>query len=290
MSGAAAALTKSLRRHAERLSQGPLAIILIEDDRLIEETLDHHLNLSFRQLLVLSSVPLSLPPRFAGRVIHLDWDCRQPDAHVEAVNCVIRALRPATWLYYCYNTEFLFFPFSETRSIGELLAFHGEERRAAMLTYVIDLYAGDLAQSPDGVSMEDAMFDRAGYHAQVRTDAQGQALDRQRDFRGGLRWRFEEHIPPTRRNIDRIALFRTAPGLQMTRDHRFNIPEYNTHSCPWHRNLTAAIASFRVAKALRSNPGSSEAIETFRWRQSQPFEWQARQFMDLGLIEPGQWF
>lgn len=290
MNGAAAALTKSLRPHAARLSQGPLAIILIEDDSLIEETLDHHLKLDFRQLLVLSSTPLTLPPRFAGRVINLGWDCRQPDAHVEAVNCVIRALRPATWLYYCYNAEFLFFPFSETRSIVELLTFHSDEHREAMLTYVIDLYAGDLDQSPDGISMENAMFDRAGYSAQARMDAQGQALDRQQNYHGGLRWRFEEHIPPTRRNIDRISLFRTAPGLQITCDHRFNSAEYNTHSCPWHRNLTAAIASFRVAKALKSNPGSSEAIKTFRWRQSQPFEWRARQFMDLGLIEPGQWF
>ena len=32
----------------------------------------------------------------------------------------------------------------ESRSVVEMLAFHAEERRDAMLTYVIDLYAKDL--------------------------------------------------------------------------------------------------------------------------------------------------
>ncbi len=65
-------------------------------------------------------------------------------------------------MYYCYNAEFLFFPFCETRSIAEMLAFHTEERRDAMLTYVIDLYAGDLNASPNAVSLSEA------YHRQIR--------------------------------------------------------------------------------------------------------------------------
>ncbi|HIC66985.1 MAG TPA: hypothetical protein EYO87_13485, partial [Paracoccus sp.] len=95
---------------------------------------------------------------------------------------------------------------------------------------------------------------------------------------------------PDRRRIDRVALFRAAPGLTITPDHRFNIAEYNTYSCPWHHNLTATIASFRVAKALARNPGSRGAIGRFTWRHSHPFEWRAQQLMDLGLMEPGQWF
>ena len=54
------------------------------------------------------------------------------------------AAAPGTWLYYCFNAEYLFFPFCETRTVGEMLTFHTEERRDAMLTYVVDLYAGDL--------------------------------------------------------------------------------------------------------------------------------------------------
>ena len=47
---------------------------------------------------------------------------------------VIRAVPTGTWLYYGFNAEFLFYPFCETRSVGEMLAFHTEERRAAMLS------------------------------------------------------------------------------------------------------------------------------------------------------------
>ena len=92
------------------------------------------------------------------------------------------------------------------------------------------------------------------------------------------------------RRIDRIALFQTRPGLKLLPDHRFNIEEYNTYSCPWHHNLTAAICSFRTAKALRTNPGSRHAIPTFRWPKSVKFDWTSQQLMDLGLMEPGQWF
>ena len=64
----------------------------------------------------------------------------------------------------------------------------------------------------------------------------------------------------------------------------------NTYACPWHNNITAAVCSFRTAKALRSNPGSRFDIQNFRWHNSMPFEWQSQQLMDLGLMEPGQWF
>jgi hypothetical protein len=78
--------------------------------------------------------------------------------------------------------------------------------------------------------------------------------------------------------------------LQLRDNHTFNIEEYNTYACPWHNNITAAICSFRTAKALRTNPGSREAINTFRWRNSALFKWNSQQLMDLGLMEPGQWF
>jgi hypothetical protein len=66
--------------------------------------------------------------------------------------------------------------------------------------------------------------------------------------------------------------------------------EYNTYACPWHNNMTAGICSFRTAKALKRNPGSAKEIHSFQWRNSVKFEWKSQQLMDLGLIEPGQWF
>lgn len=277
----------------EALSRGPVAIILIEDEVEIASTLRHHIDAGFRRVLALSQRPVPAhlrPDDPKGRLTWVQYDTRQPNAHVEAVNAVIRAVPAGTWLYYGYNAEYLFHPFSETRNVAEMLAFHAEERRDAMLTYVIDLYASDLQVNPNAVDQATAMFDREGYYALARADRRGITHDRQLDFFGGLRWRFEEYLPPDRRRIDRIGLFRAKSGLRILPEHRFDDEEYNTYACQWHNNLTAAIASFRVAKALMTNPGSRDEIRDFKWHGSHPFRWNAQQLMELGLMEPGQWF
>jgi len=286
-----ASLDAFLAEGTAALAKGPVALILIEDLVEAESTIRHHLKAGFRSVLVFAPERLVLPEELAAKVHRIPRDMHRPGALTDTVNPVIAAAPADTWMYYCYNAEYLFHPFCETRSVQELLAFHTEERRRSMLTYVVDLYAPDLAQNPNAVNLGAAMLDRAGYYALARKDpVTGQPRERQLDFFGGLRWRFEEHVPVTRRKIDRIALFRSRPGLELRRDNTFNDEEYNTYSCPWHHNMTAAIASFRVAKALKFNPGSTYDIADFRWYNSEPFAWHSQQLMDLGLMEPGQWF
>jgi hypothetical protein len=273
------------------LAGGPVAIVMAEDPVEVGTTLRHHLSAGFRDVVLLARPELPLPDALPEHVHRVNHDVHAEDALAAAVNRLIEAA-PGTWLYYCYNAEYLFHPFCETRNIREMIAFHTEERRDAMLSYVIDLYAADLKRHPDAVSLEDACLDRSGYYALARLDPanHNHPRERQLDFFGGLRWRFEEHVPPARRKIDRIALFRARPGLRLRADHTFNDEEYNTYACPWHHNITTAICSFRTAKALRTNPGSKFDIQTFHWRNSTPFLWQSQQLMDLGLMEPGQWF
>ncbi|KRS11055.1 hypothetical protein XM53_18110 [Roseovarius atlanticus] len=284
-------LSAFLDSSAAALAKGPVAMIFVEDQVEVDSAIRHHLDTGFASVLVLMPPAFSLAPDVADRVERIGYDIAAGDSFVEAVNRVIEAA-PGLWLYYCFNAEYLFFPFCETRTVGEMLAFHTEERRDAMLTYVVDLYAGDLDLHRDAVSLEDAHLDRSGYYALARNDPDNHnhPRERQLDFFGGLRWRYEEHIPPERRKIDRIALFRAKPGLRLRPDHTFNDEEYNTYACPWHHNLTATVASFRTAKALKRNPGSTFDIHTFKWHNSAPFEWHSRQLLDLGLMEPGQWF
>ncbi|MEO1747639.1 MAG: hypothetical protein AAFR27_03305 [Pseudomonadota bacterium] len=271
--------------------KGPVAMVFIEDDVEVDSTLRHHLDTGFTTVMALMPDDFSLAEDVKDRVIRLSFDVAGSDRFAEAVNQVIEAI-PQRWIYYCFNAEYLFFPFCETRAVSEMLAFHSEERRDAMLAYVVDLYAGDLDAYPNAVSLEDAHLDRSGYYALARNDPDNHNYpkERQLDFFGGLRWRYEEHIPLERRRIDRIALFRAKPGLKLRDDHTFNEDEYNTYACPWHHNLTASIVSFRAAKALKRNPGSTFDIENFKWHNSAPFEWHSRQLLDLGLMEPGQWF
>ncbi|MDU8946191.1 hypothetical protein [Ovoidimarina sediminis] len=277
-----------LKKGQDALRKGPLAVILAEDLVEVDTTIRHHQFAGFREILLFAPHELHLPEKLEKSIRRIPFNTAGENAMQQVVNRLNDAA-PGIWFYYCYNAEYLFYPFSDTRTVGEMLTFHAEERRDAMLTYVVDLYAEDLGQHPNAVSLESAHLDRTGYYALAR-DRGGQVMDRQLDFFGGLRWRYEEFVPREKRKIDRISLFRSKPGLRLREDFTFSDEEYNTYACPWHHNLTAAVCSFRTAKALRSNAGSMFEIDTFRWHNSRPFEWSGRQLMDLGLMEPGQWF
>ena len=284
-------LSDFLSRGASALARGPVALVFAEDEVELDTTLRHHQQLGFRAIVAFMPGSFGLPGDLVKSVHRVSYDLGREGAVTDAVNAVIEAAA-GEWLYYCYNAEYLFYPFCETRTIGEMLAFHTEERRDAMLAFVVDLYAEDLHRFPNAVSLETAHLDKSGYYALARPDPDNHnhPKERQLDFFGGLRWRYEEHVPTPRRKIDRVALFRARPRLKLGPDHTFSDPEYNTYACPWHNNLTAAIASFRTAKALKRNPGSTFDIGTFHWHNSTPFEWHSRQLLDLGLMEPGQWF
>ena len=280
-----------MKADASVLARGPIALIFVEDEVEIDTTLRHHLQCGFRTVVALMPDEFDIARDVADNIARVTFNLTPTNTLPDAVNQVIDAAPAGTWIYYCYNAEYLFYPFCETRSIGEMLTFHTEERRDAMLSYVIDLYADDLNTYTNAVSLDHAFLDRSGYYALARNDTiTGHPRERQLDFFGGLRWRYEEHIPKKSRKIDRIALFRARPGLALQEDHTFNEQEFNTYACPWHHNLTAAICSFRTAKALKRNPGSTFDIHSFRWHNSTPFEWHSRQLLDLGLMEPGQWF
>jgi hypothetical protein len=286
-----ASLDEFLDKAKPTLAKGPLAIVFAEDPVEVDTTLRHHLNAGFPHLALLAPASIIVPAVLETKIHRIDYDVYADEAFVSAVNAVSAAV-PGIWIYYCYNAEYLFFPFCETRNVREMLAFHTEERRDAMLSYVVDLYADDLEVFPDAVSLDRAHLDKSGYYALGRPDAanHNHPKERQLDFFGGLRWRFEEHIPVPRRKIDRIALFRSKPDLVLRPDFTFSDEEYNTYACPWHHNITTAIVSFRTAKALRANAGSRYDIHNFGWHNSTPFQWHSQQLMDLGLMEPGQWF
>ncbi len=282
-------LTDFAAQARQQLGRGPVALIIADDAVDIDQTVGHHRDRGFADIVVFCDAATALAQADTHGLHRVDCDTTAETSVMDVVNTAITAL-PDQWLYYCHNAEYLYFPFCEDRSVGEMLTFMTEERRNSVMTYLVDLYPQDLAAHPGGVDRDSAHFDGSGYYALARTDATGAVMDRQVDVYGGLRWRFEEHIARPRQTLNRVAFFRAVPGLKMQADRHFNLAEFNTVSCPWHNNLTAAIASFRTAKALRRNPGSRDVITTFNCPQSQRFDWQSQQLLDLGLIEPGQWF
>jgi len=279
---------------AGSFGKGPMAVVIAEDRAEVASTLDHVRSLGFRQLFVVAPPDVDIPPSPEDAKIQqhvIRARSRASNTAQDAVNILIDKAQ-GEWIHYCYNGEYLFFPFCEDRTVGELITWVMEERRQSVLTYVIDLYAEDLSKNPDAVSLDSAMLDSSGYYAEGRLDVNNHnhPKDRQLNFYGGLRWRFEEHVAKPKRKIDRVGLFQALPGLQLRDDHTLSDEELNTYSCPWHHSLTAAICSFRVAKALRTNPGSRHDVDDFRWHKSVKFNWSSLQLMELGLMEPGQWF
>jgi len=159
-----------LARSEKVLAKGPIALIFVEDEVEVASTLRHHLGSGFGAVLAFMPAAFDLEADLAAVVHRIDHDTLAQDMLTVTVNALI-AEAPGTWFYYCYNAEYLFYPFCESRTVAEMLAFHTEERRDAMLCYVVDLYAGDLTAHPSAVSLEDAHLDKSGYYALARVDA-----------------------------------------------------------------------------------------------------------------------
>ena len=138
------------------LMSGAMVACTTVDDVEVGSTVRHHLDAGFRSVITFGVPDIRLPDNLPANVHNVDFDMASKDALLKVVNSVIE-LAPAQWIYYGYNTEYIFYPFCEHRAIGEMLAFHTEERRDAVLTYVVDLYAGDLGAHPNAVSLEDAL-------------------------------------------------------------------------------------------------------------------------------------
>lgn len=282
-------LTDFIRHGLRELKPGTTALLFVEDDVEVESSIEHAFRVGFRNVVAFRPDRLSVPARFAAQVIDVAYDLFAEDAVRNAINATIAAL-PGRWLFPFYNAEYLFFPFCETRTVGEMIGFVTEERRTHIPAFTIDLYAPDLDAAPNGVDRAQAHLDIAGYYAMGRPGPDGHPLERQLDMFGGLRWRYEEFVPENRRRIDRVGLFRAEPGLELRANWTLSNEEMNTYACPWHHSTTSAVCSFRAAKALRTNPDSAHAVHSFMWHNSRPFTWHSQQLMDLGLMEPGQWF
>lgn len=265
-----------------QLAPGPVAFILNEDDVELAATVDHHRRLGFENIIVLGESP-------TARDIAATFIPVAPFTELtEFLNQVLDVLA-GRWVLALHNAEFLFFPFCENRTIRDVTQFMNEERRDAVFCTTVDIYGATIDRDAAALDFADTWFDRAGYYSTGRFDGP-QRLERQIRLFGGLKWRFAEHVPWERQNIDRIALFQARPGLRFDEDGRLNDAEMNTITCPWHHNLTAAIASYRVAKSLIANPGSTYDVDGFVWDQSEKFAWTSEQLMAHGLMEPGQWF
>ncbi len=270
---------------AGSLSGGPLAVVLAEQRYMVRETVARMLRLGAAAVIVAGTETADLfregLPEGA-RVIPVRADLDRPGGAAAVLNAV-GARWPGRWIAWAFNGEFLFFPWCETRVLADITTFLAEERRRILYCYALDLYADPLPA--DGTAPEEAglRMDVSGYHAFPKE--QGWL-----DVYGGLGWRFEGMIPAAQQHIGRASLYRSDPEVPLGPELRFAKLAYASVSCPWHHNPTGAVMSLRRARQLFANPGFEAVRRKLVWAGSRPFDWSSAQLLELGMIEPGQWF
>ncbi|GHA50363.1 hypothetical protein GCM10008927_14240 [Amylibacter ulvae] len=271
-----------------RLQPGPIGIIFAEDDIGLVDTVAHLRKVGFANIFVVGTLLSTRRLEPADDIHVFDHDPDRTNAVSTFLNLVIKAF-PNQWIFHCFNGEFIYFPFCETRSIIDLLCFADEENRISMAGTIVDLYTEENTPKTCGYDDENWLFDKSGYFANYRDD-QDQTPMRYVETYGGLRWRLEEFFPPHRRRIDRTNLFKAVTGLQLDENLDGNLPEFGTIGAPWHNSPTIVIASFRATKFLHLNTHDKRMFQKLSWSCSAPFEKSSHQLMELGFMEPGQWF
>ena len=261
------------------LPGGVIAVLLCETPMQVDTTARRLQDQGARAILAIGRTDalgtLDIPViRIAERPTHRNaW---------VMLNTLIDALADR-WLLWLWNGEYFVFPFGETRTLSDLTDFLSDERRKVIFTYALDLYAADLPGPQEDPAQANLRFDRIGYHAFPKED---QVLR----LYGGLGWRFGEFVPKELSQIGRSSLFRATKGVWLDRKYLFEDVEYASVSCKWHHNPTAAMMSLRRARRIMAHPRFHEVRGKLIWSGSEPFAWNSQQLLELGMIEPGQWF
>ncbi|MEM7059526.1 MAG: hypothetical protein AAF557_18225 [Pseudomonadota bacterium] len=261
------------------LPDGVVAILLCESDRHADASAKRLAAQGASVIIAVGASPTLPDP---GCAFHRIDQAPNPKEVVQILQTLLTALKDR-WVIWLWNSEFFVFPFGEARSLADLTAFLGDERRPAIQAYTFDLYAKQLpapAEDPQQVPM---YFDRIGYYAFPEAD-------RTLRLRGGLGWRFEEFTPPDLQPISRAVMLKPGEDLVVGKDLTFGGAEYDSVNCPWHRNPTAAVMSLRRSRRIMAHPGFPSVAHKLMWPGSTPFEWTSSQLLGLGMIEPGQWF
>ena len=266
-------------RAAPRSSK-PVAICLCEDDFFAHATVMQLFSIGFENVIAAGPGAEAADPNDDKRIAAFPARIAASGARTALLNQLLQTLT-GRWTLICFNGEFPFFPFSESRSVVDFADFLRAERRSACAACAIDLYSDNLVagEAPD---LDDVYFDAEGWYGFDRGD-------RLVDIYGGLGWRFEEFSPVAMSRVNRPAFFHAAEGAKIRDDLWLEDAEANTISCPWHNNPTMAIMSFRRARRLLSHPNFRNAINTLMWPNSRKFEWRSDQLASLGMIEAGQW-
>ena len=265
-------------RARARLPAGPAAVVLCDSPRQTQTSVSRLVDQAAAMIVVVGEAgPLDIGDVPLVRI------AQSPGREAHRVLSTILGALAGRWVVWLWAGEFLFYPFCETRTLSELTSFLQDERRKVLFCYALDLYGIDMPAPRQPPWQADLSFDRVGYQPFPQPN---QGLD----LYGGLGWRFEELAPKALAQLGRSALVRVERGLALDRNWRFGDPDYDSVSCPWHHSPTGAVMSLRRTWRIMAHPGFTDVAGDLIWHGSTPFDWTSRQLLELGMIEPGQWF
>jgi hypothetical protein len=262
------------------LPSGPVTVLLCESAENAQTTARRTISQGTRSIIAVGQGAACLE-ELDCHLIRIAEDPRDLNPH-QLLNDIFSALAER-WVLWLWNGEFFFYPYCENRTLRDLAEFLESERRRSIFTYALDLYGDHLPGAHDDPSDLNLSFDRLGYHAFPEQDQRLKLY-------GSLGWRFEELCPLWMQQIGRASYFKVAPDLSVTRDLQIEDAAYASVSCPWHRNPTAAMMSLRRTRRIFANPKFPGKRSQLYWRGTAEFDWSSHQLLELGMIEPGQWF
>ena len=269
-------------------SKGAVAFLFVDDDHWLCETIDHLDHLGFARIYACGSAIAGFS-HDCKKLIWLETPQMRNKVAVDILNSKMAELA-GRWVYYCFNGEFLHFPFDETRKIDDFTAFLAEERRVTALSTKIDIYPATEISDLKKLEFGQCWLDRVGYYSNVGRDQHNNKIDNALNIQGGFRWRLSEYMPSDSQTLNRNSIFLAQQKLEMLHDFRFASRDYETAHANWHRSPTTVTASIRAYKYLRDHNKAEDIIGKLKYRGSAPYQKRARQFMELGFMEPGQWF
>ena len=99
-------LTSFIKSEGRSLAKGPIALLFIEDDVEVETTLDHHIKLGFKQIIVLATSLPDVDEDTLTQVTTVDVDTFADDCVAQTVNTLMPHMAGA-WVYVGFNAKYL---------------------------------------------------------------------------------------------------------------------------------------------------------------------------------------
>ncbi|MEM7241260.1 MAG: hypothetical protein AAF429_03650 [Pseudomonadota bacterium] len=267
---------------------GAVAFLFVDDDHWLKETIDHLNHLGFSRIYAIGP-KVSDFKHESEALVWLTLPQIYNEVAVDILNTTMSDL-VGHWVYYCFNGEFLHFPFDETRKIDDFTAFLAEERRVTALSTKIDIYPGASILDLKKLKVSQCWLDQVGYYSNIGRDQFNNQIANSLNVQGGFRWRLAEHLPVDSQTLNRNSIFFPQHKLRLLPNFNFSSLEYETAHAAWHRSPTTVTASIRAYKYLREHNRADDFIGNLKYKGSLPYQQRGRQFLELGFMEPGQWF